>query len=117
VSLDDFFSVATQKAMAVGASIALVVGVAQAVITQRHGSIAAWVRGMFAAVVVGISISLLMADWQVSESVKTGVICVAVYNTDDVLQGIKTLFSLFANNPFDIVKRVRAALSGGKAEE
>lgn len=116
-SLDDLLTGATQKLIQVGAAIGLIVAVIQQIVTQKHGGWWPWLRGAMASIFVGVGVNLAMADWHVGEGVKIAVVSFAVYCADDVLLGLKTIAGLFANNPFDVLQRVRDALAGGKAGE
>lgn len=115
--IDDLLTAATQKLILMGAAIGVVVSVFQEIIENRYGGWRAYLTRGATAVLVGIGTFTLLADWTASEGVKVGVACAATWCAKDVLDGLRTIGKLFANNPFEALERVRAALRGGSKSD
>ena len=102
------------KLVAIGAAIAVLVHAARHVIEQKYGSWGAWLRGLAAAVLTGVVVSLLMDAVDLPHTVEMAIVAIAVYVADDVLQAVRAMGSLIAQDPMNAVRRFINGLRGGK---
>lgn len=112
--LTGLFESAALKLIGIGSVIALLVHAARHVIEQRHGSWAAWFRGLVAAILTGVLVSLLMDAVDLPHTVEMAIIAIAVYVADDVLLAVRSMGSMLGTDPMGTVRRFIDGLRGGR---
>lgn len=112
---DELQQVATQAGT--GGAIGGVAGIARMMIFGQPGGVAAWISSTVAGVVVGVGSWLVLLDtkaWDFNppEGVKITACIVFAMFAKDLLMGLASLGSGFAQNPIGLVKSVWDAIRG-----
>jgi hypothetical protein len=99
-------------AMSVSGALGLVVGIMRGVIQQKHGSFAAFVRGILASILVAVFVSWGLADSGLSATTKATITGICSFIADDILLGLMSLAALMGRDPIGFFTRIVAAYRG-----
>jgi len=112
---DDLQQIVTQAGT--GGTIGGAAGLARMIIFGQPGGIAAWISSTVAGIVVGVVSWLVMLDthtWDFNPPMGVKVTAAIVFAmfAKDILMGLSSLGSGFAQNPIGLVKSVWDAIRG-----
>jgi len=96
-------------------TIGILVALARGVIEQ-HGGWRLWLIGLVAALTVAVLVGLGLQSTEIRTTAQYGIIGVCAYVSRDILEGLKQLSRMLADNPFSFITKIRAALRGDRNE-
>lgn len=103
--------------MSVSGVIGLVVGITRGIIQTKHGTFAAFLRGVLASIFVATLVSWGLADTALSVTSRGVIIGIASYIADDILLGLMSLGALAGRDPLGFIERLTAAYRGQAAKK
>ena len=107
----------TLIAVASGAVVGLVVGIANGIIQRKHGGWIGFFSAILWGVIVSVLVGLLIQDYIPSEPLRLALVGMCAVISDDIVTGLKTFGQGLRNDPLGAVARLINALRGQSNRE